>query len=75
MAERRRATADKKRIKAFLDGSFDDKVETLKKLTKEVLRQCDEDGIDTDELGLIKREEKVFKLINCADPNENQGIL
>ena len=47
MAERRRATAEKKRVKAFLDGSFDDEVETLKKLTKEVLRQCDEDGIDT----------------------------
>ena len=74
MAERRRQTAEKKRIKAFLENSFDDEVETLKKLVKEVLRQCDEDGIDTDELGMIKREELVYKLINCADPNENQAI-
>ena len=74
MAERRRVTAGKKRVKAFLESSFDDEVENLTKLAKEVLRQCDEDGIGTDELGSIKRAEQTFKLVNCSDPNDNQAI-
>lgn len=74
MAARKKIAAEKKRIKKFLECSFDDEVDSLKGLVKEVLRTCDEDGIDTDEIGQIKRDERVFKLIECEDANENTAL-
>ena len=74
MAERRKIAAEKKRIKKFLESSFDDEVDVLKSLVKETLRSCDEDGIDTDEIGQIKRDERVFKLIESSDANDNSAL-
>ena len=56
--QRRRKTAEKKREKAMLEAAFDDELDEMEKLVKQCLSAADEDGIGTDDVGLIKRAER-----------------
>lgn len=71
---RRKKAAAKKRIKRILEAAFDDEIDEMEKIVKECLRTCDDDGIDIDEVGMIKRDERVHSLIDCKDSNDNTPL-